>query len=103
MISINREAMKVVRAILDAPDALGVAPATLVNGTTVIDMGLEAPGGWLAAKYYTLLTLGGLAEVSYEPFPLGDRTLAAVRVMIDRIHEPEGAGPAVVIEAAPEH
>jgi cation/acetate symporter len=28
---------------------------------------------------------------------------AAVRDMIDRIHEPEGAGPAVVIEDAPEH
>ena len=27
----------------------------------------------------------------------------AVREMIDTIHEPEGAGPAVVIEAAPEH
>ena len=27
----------------------------------------------------------------------------SVRDMIDRIHEPEGAGPAVVIEAAPEH
>jgi cation/acetate symporter len=27
----------------------------------------------------------------------------AVRAMIDTIHEPEGAGPAVVIETAPEH
>ncbi len=27
----------------------------------------------------------------------------AVKAMIDTIHEPEGAGPAVVIEAAPEH
>jgi len=27
----------------------------------------------------------------------------AVRVMVDTIHEPEGAGPAVVIEASPEH
>lgn len=87
MISINREAMKVVRTILAAPEALGVAPETLANGTTVIDMGLNAPGGWLAAKYYTLVTLGGLAEVSYEPFPLGDRTLTAVRVMIDHTQE----------------
>ena len=87
MISINREAMKVVRTILDAPAALGVVPATLPNGTTVVDMGLDAPGGWLAAKYYTLVTLGGLAEVGYERFSLGDRTLAAVRVMIDHTQE----------------
>jgi methenyltetrahydromethanopterin cyclohydrolase len=87
MISINREAMKVVRAILDAPEALGVKPITLDNGSTVLDMGLEAPGGWLAAKYYTLVTLGGLADVSYEAFPLGDRMLAAARVMIDHPQE----------------
>ncbi len=35
--------------------------------------------------------------------PLTRAPSAAVRAMIDTIHEPEGAGPAVVIEAAPEH
>lgn len=83
MISINREAMKVVARILDAPEAIGVGVATLSNGATVIDMGQAAPGGWVAGKYYTLITLGGLGEVSYEPFALGDRMLSAVRVMID--------------------
>jgi methenyltetrahydromethanopterin cyclohydrolase len=84
VISINREAMKIVRRILDAPDALGVNISRLANGSSVIDMGQQAPGGWLAGKYYTLITLGGLGEVSYEPFAVGDRVLSAVRVMIDR-------------------
>ena len=35
--------------------------------------------------------------------PLAKPPSEAVRAMIDTIHEPEGAGPAVVIEAAPEH
>ncbi len=35
--------------------------------------------------------------------PLTRAPSEPVREMIDRIHEPEGAGPAVVIEAAPEH
>ncbi len=83
MLSINREAMKVVRRILEAPDALGVAVSRLAGGATVIDMGQRAPGGWGAGKLYTLITLGGLAEVSYEPFAVGDRVLSAVRVMID--------------------
>jgi len=83
MISINREAMKVVRRILEAPEALGVAVERLSNGSTVIDMGQRASGGWVAGKYYTLITLGGLGEVSYEPFAVGDRVLSAVRVMID--------------------
>ncbi len=88
MISINREAMKIVRQILANADALGVGVQTLPNGTTVIDMGLEHKGGWRAARLYTLVTIGGLGEVSYEPFTTGDHTLSAVRVMID--HPVEG-------------
>ncbi|GIV70783.1 MAG: methenyltetrahydromethanopterin cyclohydrolase [Caldilinea sp.] len=83
MISINREAMKVVRRILEAPEPLGVLVERLACGATVIDMGQKVPGGWVAGRYYTLITLGGLAEVSYEPFPIGERMLSAVRVMID--------------------
>jgi methenyltetrahydromethanopterin cyclohydrolase len=82
-ISINHEAMKIVRRILQAPAALGVSIERLPSGATVIDMGLHAPGGWVAARYYTLITLGGLGDVSYEPFRLGYRTLNAVRVMVD--------------------
>jgi methenyltetrahydromethanopterin cyclohydrolase len=82
-LSINREAMKVVRRVLEAPEALGVAVSRLANGTTLIDMGQAAPGGWQAGKYYTLITLGGLGEVSFEPFAVGEVSLSAVRVMID--------------------
>lgn len=84
MISINREAMKVVRRVLASPDPLGVKVFRLSNGATVLDMGQQAPGSWQAARDYTLVTLGGLAEVSYERFVLGDRVLPAVRVMVDR-------------------
>jgi len=81
MISINREAMKVVRRVLDNPAALGVGVEVLASGATVIDMGLT--GSWRAAEEYTLVTLGGLAEVSYETMEVAGRRLAAVRVMID--------------------
>ena len=83
MISINREAMKTVRIILAEPDALGIVIHRLDNGSTAIDMGLEAKGGWRAAGLYTLVTIGGLGTVSYEPFDLDGRMLTAVRVMID--------------------
>jgi methenyltetrahydromethanopterin cyclohydrolase len=83
MISINREAMKTVRVILDEADALGVVVERLPNGSTVVDMGLEAKAGWRAAQLYTLVTIGGLGTVSYEPFEVGGRMLSAVRVMID--------------------
>ena len=88
MISINREAMKIVHQILDEPEALGVTVEELANGATVVDMGLEAKGGWRAARLYTLVTIGGLGEVSYEPLEVAGRMLTAVRVMID--HPIEG-------------
>ena len=44
-LSINREAMKLVRRILESPAALGVTATRLPNGATVIDMGQVAPGG----------------------------------------------------------
>jgi len=112
MISLNREAMKIVHKILEAPDALGVRITKLPNGTTVIDMGVDAPGGWLAGKYYTLISLGGLGDISYENFQVGKYVLPAVRVMADlpleacigsqiagwrvekRANAPIGAGPA---------
>jgi methenyltetrahydromethanopterin cyclohydrolase len=84
LISLNREAMKIVRQILAAPEALGAAVARLPNGATVIDMGQQVKGGWAAARYYTLVTLGGLGEVSYEAFALGDKQLPAVRIAVDR-------------------
>ena len=89
-ISINREAMKIVRQILDDPAAIGAGIALLPNGATVIDMGQQAPGGWVAARYYSQITMGGLGEFAYETFPYPIKRgrghgvrLPAVRVMID--------------------
>jgi methenyltetrahydromethanopterin cyclohydrolase len=84
-ISINREAMQIVRDILANPAAGGALVSTLENGTTVIDMGIDAPGSWIAARQYTLITMGGLGEFSYEtfPYPINGVRLPAVRVMVD--------------------
>ena len=84
-ISINREAMKIVRKILDNPAPIGAIVTQLSNGTTVIDMGQQAAGSWVAARFYTEITLGGLGEFSYEtfPHPISGVYLPAVRVMVD--------------------
>lgn len=84
-LSINQEAMKIVQTILANPAAIGTLVSKLDNGTTVIDMGQQAPGSWVAARYYSLITLGGLGEFSYEtfPYPINGVRLPAVRVMVD--------------------
>jgi len=84
-ISINREAMKLVRTLLANPDPLGVAVSRLSNGSTLIDMGQQVPGSWLAGKYYAEITMGGLGMLSFEtfPIPINGVRLPAVRVQID--------------------
>lgn len=84
-ISVNKEAMKIVGAILDNPAVFGAAVSRLENGATLIDMGQQAPGSWAAGRAYTLITMGGLGEFSYEtfPHPLNGVRLPAVRVMVD--------------------
>lgn len=84
MLSVNAEAMKIVRKILESPEALRVEVSRFANGATLIDMGQRAPGSWTAGKYFSLVTIGGLGELSFESFTLGDRRLPAVRLMVDR-------------------
>ena len=72
MISINREAMKVVRRILDGAGGIGGGGQPAAGRRHGNRHGARAPGGWVAGKLYTLVTLGGLGAVSYEPFAVGD-------------------------------
>ncbi len=120
MLSLNQEAMKVINKILDAPETIGALVEKLACGSTVIDLGLKAAGSWTAGKYYTLITLGGLGEVSFENFQLGGFDLVAVRVMLDhpleacfgsqiagwrimeRPNAPIGAGPARALNKTPD-
>jgi methenyltetrahydromethanopterin cyclohydrolase len=80
MISVNQQAMRLVRHILAAPQRLGARVHVLGNGSTLIDLGQEAPGGWLAGRYLARICLGGLARVNFEPYDLAGHTLTAVRV-----------------------
>ncbi len=81
MFSVNAFAMAIVRRILEAPEALGVTVGRLANGSTLIDMGQAAPGSWEAGRLFTLVTVGGLGQVSFESFDLRGRRLPAVRLM----------------------
>ena len=66
---------------------LGCESHTLKNGARVIDMGVRAPGGYEAARLFTLVTLGALGDVSYGKMTVGKRELESVEVRLDRPHE----------------
>jgi methenyltetrahydromethanopterin cyclohydrolase len=121
MLSVNAEAMKIVRKLLESPEALGIEVSQFPNGATLIDMGQRAPGSWTAARYFTLVTLGGLAEVSYESYAIGDISVPGVRVMVNLpleacmgcqvagwvlANEPDApvlSGPARALNSQPDH
>ena len=83
--SVNEMAVRIVEEkILPNADALGVTLHTLSNGCKVIDMGIHAKGGWMAAKYFTEADLGGLGELNYRTMWVGRHLLPTASIRVDR-------------------
>ncbi|MBU5435780.1 methenyltetrahydromethanopterin cyclohydrolase [Pseudoflavonifractor sp. MSJ-37] len=82
--SLNERAADIVeRCILPELDALGGKVHILANGATVIDLGVYAKGGWMAAKYFTEANLGGLGELTYTTMRIGTCRLPVATVFVD--------------------
>lgn len=83
--SLNARAVQIIeRDILPNLDALGCRVHTLGNGATVLDMGVQAKGGWMAAKYFTETGLGGLGELTYRTMEVGAHRMPVAAVQVDR-------------------
>jgi methenyltetrahydromethanopterin cyclohydrolase len=65
-------------------EALGVAVATLFNGTRVIDCGAHAAGGFEAGRRFAEICMAGLGTVAATPLVLDGRWLPGVTVTTDR-------------------
>jgi methenyltetrahydromethanopterin cyclohydrolase len=84
MFSVNQEAVKIVKEkIIPYAEQLNCKVIKLQNGATVIDMGIEAPGGYLAGKLFVEATIGGLGHVDFGTFSAEDITLPSIDVYID--------------------
>lgn len=93
MLSINRQALEIVEQMVAHSQQLGISVTRLNCGTRLIDIGLDAPGGWLAGKYAAEISLGGLGEVDFMPLNFGAGSqagvdeefwLPGVRVVVDQ-------------------
>ena len=83
--SMSQRAVRLVEEkILPHLDQLGAAVYTLSNGATVIDMGIEAKGGFLAAKYFTEAGLGCLGELTYRTMEINGHLMPVAAVHVDR-------------------
>jgi methenyltetrahydromethanopterin cyclohydrolase len=70
MLSINKLAHRLFQELQGDPEYYGVAVERLPSGATVIDTGLEAPGGYEAGLMTTRIAMGGAgtAELGYADF-----------------------------------
>lgn len=83
MLSINRLAYKLVEELMAEPDYYGVAVERLPSGATVIDTGLEAPGGYEAGLMTTRIAMGGAGTASLGYADFGGVKLPTVIVSTD--------------------
>ncbi len=86
MVSINKHAMRQVRALMEQAEVLGCRHYRLGNGAHVIDMGIGVPGSWEAARIFTEIDMASLGHCSYRDFPLDERiSVTAVEVYVDNL------------------
>ena len=83
MVSVNKQAMEIVKTIIKEKEVLNVGVFTLDNGSTVLDMGVNYTGGYQAAKYLVEVTLGGLGCLQYGNFDLDGLELPQVEIYVD--------------------
>jgi methenyltetrahydromethanopterin cyclohydrolase len=82
--SVNENSLAIVKEMMARSRELGLMVGKLANGTTLIDAGVEAPGGLRAGLMVAKAALGGLAEVEVAPIPYADDlVLPTVKVSTD--------------------
>lgn len=83
MLSINREAIKIVREICSNPEKYNIIIKRSCLGAYIIDAGISARGGFLAGELITRICLGGLAKVNLSSMKIGDIEVPSIRVYTD--------------------
>lgn len=85
MFSVNEYAVKIVKEkILPYVEMLNCKTHILKNGATVVDMGVEMRGGYLAGKLFVEATIGGMGHVDFGRFQCGAIDLPSIDVYIDQ-------------------
>jgi methenyltetrahydromethanopterin cyclohydrolase len=88
MFSISQQAVKIVKEqVLPYAEQLNCETTVLKNGATVVDMGVEAPGGYMAGKLFVEATIGGMGHIDFGTFVAGEIDLPSIDVYIDHPQE----------------
>jgi len=82
-ISVNREALRLVRILCDQPDKYRVKISRTSLGAIQIDAGIDAAGGYSAGRIITEICMGGLGKASLCSMIIEELVLPAISVYTD--------------------
>jgi methenyltetrahydromethanopterin cyclohydrolase len=82
-ISVNQLAWKKAQELIDNPELYGVAISKSSAGATIIDAGVNAPGGFEAGKKLTELCLGGAGKADLGFKAYGELIFPSVTITSD--------------------
>ncbi len=82
-LSVNQHGLNVIKEVMDKAEELAVKVEKNKDGSTIIDMGVEAEGGFLAGKYLTDICMGGLSHTELSTINIGELVLPSIVVATD--------------------
>jgi methenyltetrahydromethanopterin cyclohydrolase len=83
-LSVNRLAWKLAETLLDNQDFYGVKASKTSSGATVVDAGVNAPGGFQAGRIITEICMGGCGKAHIGFKTYGDLELPSITVCTDQ-------------------
>ena len=83
IISVNRLARRILEKLLSSPDLYGIKVEETAAGTTIIDAGIKAKGGFEAGRLITEICMGGCAKAEMTSRSYGDLELPTILVYSD--------------------
>ena len=85
-LSVNREALKIVREICEKPEKYNVIVKRDSSGAYIIDAGINARGGFLVGKAITEICLGGLGKAYISWMHVGNSNIILPSITVYTDH-----------------
>jgi methenyltetrahydromethanopterin cyclohydrolase len=82
-LSVNLMAWKIAQKFIDNPEFYGVIVSKSTAGATIVDAGVNAPGGFQAGKKLTELCMGGAGKAQLGFKTYGELTFPSVTISTD--------------------
>ncbi len=82
-LALNQRAWALAQDMITRAEELGIATHMLSEGTTIVDAGIEAPGGLEAGLVLARTCMGGLGDISIVPILIGGESFTGVQARTD--------------------